>query len=428
MALSSNEEEVIREATIHAVTLRQDGAVVKFHDYDIVQDLMDLHRVMEKVVATKARLFRLEKGVVPLAFMNAWHEGMITPTKAGKDLVKHLSNNIDALHDEFPGRKFHPLIELFGRYASEMFLCWNTPTKAACDRLNKLVHAMRAEAHTKAFRNKRDAHLRSSRDATKALCAKVDELFRRVSRTNVVSLMLSYHIDETTFTQMSSKEVWNRVSEQQARAHRDAFIKHVRRMYRSAFQTFAWKEELGRFTSYHYHVLLFFDARQVQSGYFAGHQLCRYWDNVITAGKGRSHNCNADSYPEHGLGIINYYDKDKIKALKERVIPYLTKSDYYIRLVTNGRIFQTGGLPAKPKRGCGRPRKYPPHAFHGAPVSSSVDMPASRYYVPYPSSYRMAFNQYSAPQKMHYEVGRPLRGLLPFPRKPDEPGSGSFQL
>jgi hypothetical protein len=401
MSMSNKDEMITREVTKYAVTLRQDGKEVKFHDYDMVIMLMDLHRVLVKVIPSKAPLFRwCERG----SKLGPHDErgGCIKPLSLGKQLKEYLSMNIDGYHDEFPKRVFHPLIELFGKYAPDMCLYANAPTKSACDRLNQCIEAMRAEARTDAFRRKRDAHLRSSRDANKELQIHVDKYFHRCGRALAVRLDLSYHIDETHFLTSSNKERSNLVSEPQARAHRDALIRYLKRKYRLRLQTYAWKEELGRFTSYHYHLLLFFDGNVSRSGFVVGNEIGDYWTNVITGKKGRYHNCAYDKHLHAGIGLINYWDVERLKALKEIVVPYLTKSDYFIRLVTKGRIFGKGGLPPKPRHGRGRPRKYRPLA-----PSSTND---------YQPSYGMN------------SVSLHSRATLPAPRTPGAPDSVPFRL
>jgi hypothetical protein len=396
MALGKIEESMMRDATKHAVTLRQNGKLTIFHDFDLAIKLMDLHRVMEGVLSSRVELFGWRERPKTKPSHPSWGDGRIVPKLFGKDLLKYMHMNIDGYRDEFPGHDFHPLINHFGKYAPQMDLHAHTPTKDACDRLNWLVEDMRAQARTKAFRRKRDARLRYSRDATKRLQAHVDKFFHRCSRALVVRINLSYHIDKTQFLASSNKQRSSLVSEQQARTHRNAFIRYLKRQFRVKLHTYAWKEELGRFTSYHYHMLLFFDGNISRSGFTIGNEVGMYWENVITGGKGRFHNCAYDKHVTQGIGLINYWDIERIKALKEIVIPYLTKSDYFIRLVSRGRIFGKGGLPPKPKNRCGRPRKYRPLSPPGI-------------------SYQPSHARTSVPAS-------------PVHRKPDVPGSAAFRL
>ena len=324
------------EATKYSMRVRQDEPnedgeykerVYTFPDYDTIVRLMDLYKLLAKVMRLKASLFRWKQGRVPLRLFGVRRsaEGRVVPTRLGKELLQYANENMEGNRLQFPKHEFHPLIELFGRYARRVDSYVGMPTEEACAKLNGCIEAMRAEARTKAFRNKRDRHLRASREATQGLLALVDGLFRRRSRILVVRLDLSYRMGTTSFAPRSISDLFNHVSERQARDHRDEFIRFLKNQYRVPLLTYAWKEELGRFTSYHYHMLLFFDGSVAYDGFSVGNQIGHHWVDVITRGRGRFHNSNASEHWKPGVGIINYYDTDKIKALKELVIPYLTK-------------------------------------------------------------------------------------------------------
>jgi hypothetical protein len=364
------DEAMAVEATKYTMRLRQDEPneqgeyeehLYTFPAYDTAIRLMELHKVLTKVVNRKAPLFCWKSGPVPLRLFGAHScaEAHVGPTKLGKELLQYANEDMEGNRLQFPKHEFHPLIELFGRYARQIDSYVGMPTEEACAKLNECIEAMRVEARTAAFQNRRDRHLRASREATKGVLALIDELFRRRSRILVVRLDLSYRKGTTSLAPRSINDLFYHVSERQARDHRDAFIRFLKRKYRVPLLTYAWKEELGQFTSNHYHMLLFFDGSVAHDGFSVGNQIGDHWVNAITGGKGRFHNCNASKHWNQGIGIINYYDTDKIKALKERVVPYLTKTDYFVRLVSKGRIFGKGGLPKVSGNKLGRPRKSP---------------------------------------------------------------------
>lgn len=361
------DEAMAVEATKYAMCVRQDVPnghgehdFYTFSDYDTIIRLMKLYKVLAKVVRLNTPLFRWKPGRVPLRLfgIRSCAEGRVLPTTLGKALLQYANEHMEGNRRQFPKHEFHPLIELFGRHVRRLDSYVGIPTEEACAKLNECVEAMRSEARTKAFQNRRDRHLRASREATQGLRALVDELFRRWSRILVVRLDLSYRIDATMFTARPVKDLINRVSEQEACEHRDEFIRFVKKKYRVPLPTYAWKEELGLFTSYHFHVLLFFDGSVAYDGFSVGNEIGRHWIDTITNGRGRFHNSYASTQWRPGVGIINYYEAGKIKALKELVIPYLTKSDYFVRLVAKGRTFGKGGLPKAKGNKRGRPRKY----------------------------------------------------------------------
>jgi hypothetical protein len=357
VALSKQNETQMRLATHHAVTVRQEGRLIIFHETDMVKKLMDLHVVMEQVIGSRTVLFKWRPSDDRI-FVHWTHpEGTTVAKSLATKLLAKLPFGVLGYKREFFSHRLHPLLELLGKYADSISDLAGDHTKDSTIRLNGLIDEMRNEARTPAFRRKRDAHLRCSRDATRDMRDLVDELFQRVSRTLVVRLDLSYKIDTTMFTSCAAGRISDRVSEQQARMHRDKLIRYLKRKFRIPLLTYAWKEELGRFTSYHYHLLLFFDGNASRSGYIVGNEIGQYWTEVITDKRGRFHNCAYDKHVESGINLINHWEVEKIAALKEIVIPYITKSDYFIRLVAKGRIFGKGKLPPKPQPGRGRPRK-----------------------------------------------------------------------
>ncbi|WEN15716.1 inovirus-type Gp2 protein [Rhodanobacter sp. AS-Z3] len=366
----TRDEAMAIEATKYTMRLRQDEPneqgeyeehLYTFPAYDTVVRLMELYKMVAKVVSRNAPLFRWKSGRVPLRLfgIHGCTEGHVAPTQLGKELLQYANENMEGNRLQFPKHEFHPIIELFGRYARQIDSYVGVPTEEGCAKLNECVEAMRAEARTAVFQNRRDRHLRASREATKGVLALIDALFRRRSRILVVRLELSYRKGTTSLVPRSINDLFYHVSERQARDHRDALIRFLKREYQVPLLTYAWKEEQLQFTSNCYQLLLFFDGSVAHDGFSVGQQIGEHWVDAITGSKGRFHNCNASKHWDQGVGIINDYDTVKIKALKERVVPYLTKVDYFVRLVSKGRIFGKGGLPKAEGNKRGRPRKRP---------------------------------------------------------------------
>jgi hypothetical protein len=149
-----------------------------------------------------------------------------------------------------------------------------------------------------------------------------------------------------------------------AKKHLDDFFNNMR--HNSLFKHkvgYVWKLEYGEERGYHFHVALFFDGHYVQRDEWLSHQICRYWTDVITKGKGTFDNCNAnkDRYTFPCLGMINYCDT-ALRAILVSALGYLVKQDEYIRQVTpmteSGRLrtFGHGVMPALKVSKVGRPR------------------------------------------------------------------------
>jgi len=103
---------------------------------------------------------------------------------------------------------------------------------------------------------------------------------------------------------------------------------------------------------------LFFDGNQHQQDITIARMIGKHWNEEITRGKGRHHISNFDQHQARGVGKVRYDDAAKLWALCTIVVPYLTKADYYIRLVVppKTRTFGRSGMPKIPAKKLGRPR------------------------------------------------------------------------
>lgn len=118
-----------------------------------------------------------------------------------------------------------------------------------------------------------------------------------------------------------------------------------------------WRIEYSRVGGYHLHCTFFFDGSKVQQHEWIAQQICDYWRDVITKGRGYAHNCNRNRYRDYVLGPTDYYDQDKRERLFNR-LAYLAKEDQlvYAKPSVKCKLFSTGRMP-QPKRTGGRPRK-----------------------------------------------------------------------
>ncbi|WP_447874551.1 YagK/YfjJ domain-containing protein [Serratia fonticola] len=122
---------------------------------------------------------------------------------------------------------------------------------------------------------------------------------------------------------------------------------------------YVWKLEYGRYRGFHYHLLVFYDGARVRQDVTLARLLGEYWRDVITAGAGHYHNCNANKarYRFPGIGLLHYTDTAKRKGLNIAV-RYLCKVDTYARLtLPNGaRSFGRGEIAHSSAIRRGRPR------------------------------------------------------------------------
>ncbi|HDR8936194.1 TPA: hypothetical protein QDA84_006334, partial [Burkholderia vietnamiensis] len=95
---------------------------------------------------------------------------------------------------------------------------------------------------------------------------------------------------------------------------------------------FAIKGEYGLDKTYHFHVIVILIGDVVGEDISVTETICDQWRDTITNGKGGAYNCNKASYRERGIGSIRYSD-EKLRILRTKVVPYVTKPDFYIGMV-----------------------------------------------------------------------------------------------
>lgn len=66
---------------------------------------------------------------------------------------------------------------------------------------------------------------------------------------------------------------------------------------------------------------------------------------AVTEGRGRFRNCNAQSYAQRGVGMISWDDYVTRLVLLKKVVPYLSKTDFWMFLDGVGRTFMRSVIP-----------------------------------------------------------------------------------
>lgn len=250
---------------------------------------------------------------------------------------------------------FEPYIELavkclkeFGVYQllSGPFFDESVEDAAArMSHLNQCVDKIRQEVKSEQFLSRLNSYQRSSNKNYKELTEYVDVLFDYYARLLVLRVDLSYSKGNSSTTQ--------------AQAARD--LKHLlgnaraNKMF-SAMVGYIWKLEHGAEKGFHYHMMFFFDGSKVREDGTLAKRIGGYWIDVVTKGRGLYYNCNAvkRSYKSCGIGMVDHVDTELREGLRKALI-YLTKTDLYMKLQTEGRGMGKGNRPG-PKDSRGRPR------------------------------------------------------------------------
>ncbi|MCY1462462.1 hypothetical protein D9M71_802370 [compost metagenome] len=110
-------------------------------------------------------------------------------------------------------------------------------------------------------------------------------------------------------------------------------------------------------------MLIFLDGSKVREDVVIAKMIGEHWNSVVTEGKGIYFNCNAkkSNYKFCGVGMINHFDLELRENLLRKAVIYITKPDYYKKIVVpgNGRAFGKGVIPKMTGARRGRPRRTP---------------------------------------------------------------------
>lgn len=247
-----------------------------------------------------------------------------------------------------PSHSFHPsyllFVEAIKKYQLDLLTIADirfhqSQTKDLINQLNTSIHFIQKKAQTAKFTKKCKSHSRSSLKNFRGSIRLVDHLFKKRSRLLVVRFDLGYQHD---FKYMSNN--LSAISKQECFEHRANFIKSLHDIFRNnELCAYIVKTEFKPQKSFHHHVVIFLDGSKVRQGISIADVLGNHWSNVITQGRGLSINLNRKYSGLHNcyIGMIHRSDTTMINNLKEHVIGYICKPDYYYRFVapTGQRAF-----------------------------------------------------------------------------------------
>lgn len=169
----------------------------------------------------------------------------------------------------------------------------------------------------------------------------IDLLFIKFHRLEVVRVDLQYREDFA-----------RDISLAEANKHLERFFANQR--WNKIFKGIVGKivhTEYGVQKGIHFHLILFFNARirNPARHIFLGKQITRYWEEVITEGKGYGWNCNASikTYIKNGtngIGDLSAKDSLGILNLKKHVLGYFFQTEQLFRpkCLKKYRVFRRG--------------------------------------------------------------------------------------
>jgi hypothetical protein len=128
---------------------------------------------------------------------------------------------------------------------------------------------------------------------------------------------------------------------------------------------YIWKLEQGEYGSEHFHVILFFTNDSLLNDSYRAEQIGKYWELVITKGRGCYFNCNREvekaKQKRLCLGRVDYYDNDKRYNLLF-LLAYFCKDEQRLQVKPKKRSRPYGRgvmpIPVIEESRKGAPRKY----------------------------------------------------------------------
>ena len=221
---------------------------------------------------------------------------------------------------------------------------------------SRLVETLRLDWKRNKRQAKVNARAKENKFRYEKYCRYIDALFKKWSVLVVLRFDLGYKDRDTYNIDINDMQI-------------DLFNMFVNTRNNPLFAFIRGhivKLEYGVGRGIHCHVVLFLDGskRNKSSHVYFAQEMGKYWEDVVTKGRGDywNVNANADHYDELGrgaIGPINCNDADKIKNLKKYVVGYLCKGTQYFRPKGGPklRLFRKGDFPEIRENGPGRPRK-----------------------------------------------------------------------
>lgn len=207
---------------------------------------------------------------------------------------------------------------------------------------NKLINLIRTESNSPEFKHHIALRARRTLARQRSVEKYINTLLENHSRLLVLRIDFSYLF-----------EFAKNITADKAKGDLSHFLSN-KRGNPALFANlvgYIWKLEWGQKKGYHFHLIFFYNGRNVMKDTYWATQLGEYWKHQITAGIGNYHNCNASKHKYYrlGIGMLERSDDAKRKVLFNDVVGYLTKTDQYLMAaqLVKHRCIGKGELPQK---------------------------------------------------------------------------------
>ncbi|MCF7539187.1 YagK/YfjJ domain-containing protein [Pseudomonas petrae] len=319
------------------------------------------------VASVIATTIRLVGSVQNVFTANSWVVGgSVKLSSLALSVSSSIRTDFSRISELFPFSEFNPYFKVFkdqvealdprllGMYKLTHPLNQDEWAETVVE-LNNFVSEIRKRANQAEFIKLMQHRARNTNKNQSGLDAYIDKLFDCYPRLLVVRVDLSYQAASVLASGKS-------ISYKEVNDHRVKLLNDIRyRLFKDSYVGFAWKLEYGLMSSLHYHLLLFLDGSKIRLDVRVAKIVGEHWKNVVTCGRGRYWNCNANKTGYGvfcGLGMISYNDK-VLRGNLRKAASYLVKCDYFVRsaIPADRRTFGKGIPPNRTKSNRGRPRK-----------------------------------------------------------------------
>lgn len=173
--------------------------------------------------------------------------------------------------------------------------------------------------------------LRKLNRRTESTDAYIDSIFNAYSKVLAIRVDLYYNLNHPANAYLT---------EDIAKSHINTYLNNFRSFQNLGELVAGHLIRLERADQrgFHFHCLFLLDGQRVNNGFYYAQILGNYWIRTLSSAVGRNgfilsegemlgsfNICDPNDYVNSGIGMIDYYDAEKIQCLKERVASYLLK-------------------------------------------------------------------------------------------------------
>ncbi|WP_186190019.1 inovirus-type Gp2 protein [Burkholderia gladioli] len=340
----------------------QDGGIVATriaNENSIASDVSYITSVVKRLLITKRSLLRL----IPIAAINPrrMNTKVVEAMSGGECFLRCLQMDLERIIDKYHGiGKFNRYFGIFyDAVMRDVPLANGSMPLATAARLewlsfgdrdffsddvlelfvkysNQAIERIRQEGSGEAFQDWLFRTQRQPSENEERLLSLIDACLS----VNHHILVLRFDLGYSQFYCDRASAGEQTVSYEEMRGHRVALRRFLKRHLKNRLPpgackglALAIKMEFGLDKQHHFHVIVILNGNVIRKDVGITEMICNYWKSEITKGKGGACNCNQRTYQKRGIGSIRRGEHEKLKVLRETVVPYIVKADFYGKMV-----------------------------------------------------------------------------------------------